>query len=229
MFRTAGWISALFLFSFVAVGWSQPERKGKVQSNRVSTAQEIRNRLAARVTVEKVEANTPLREVLELLSDRYDLPVILDNSAFKADRGVDSADELYVGLPRMAGMKLSTVFRLLVSQVNGAYLVRGDHIEITTAQRAAPLAWQKGREFAPTVDADFQNQPLNAALQELADQSGVSIVLDVRSAELAKTPVTATLNGVPVATAVDLLADMVGLKMVVKDRVLYVTSAPMGA
>jgi hypothetical protein len=179
--------------------------------------------------VDKFEANTPLKDAIEMLGERYDLAIILNNSAFKNDQGVESAEELFVALPRLVGLKLSTVLRLLVSQINGAYLVRGDHIEITTSQRSSPLAWQKGRQFVPTIDADFQNQSLSDALHELSDQCGISIVLDIRVADMAKTPVTATLDGVPVDTAVELLADMAGLKMVVKDRVLYVTNAQIGA
>src|SRR5439155_26824057 len=61
----------------------------------------------------------------------------------------------------------------------------------------------------------------------LADSTGINVILDARVAEKAgKTPVTATLNGIPLDTAVRLLADMADLKAVAIDNALYVTTKP---
>jgi hypothetical protein len=49
-------------------------------------------------------------------------------------------------------------------------------------------------------------------------------VIDARAREKATTRVTATLNNVPVDTAVLILADMADLRMIVLDNVLYVTT-----
>ena len=63
------------------------------------------------------------------------------------------------------------------------------------------------------------------SIARLADASGISVVLDARVVEKAgKTPVTATLNNIPLDTAVRLLADMADLKAVAIDNVLYVTA-----
>jgi hypothetical protein len=73
------------------------------------------------------------------------------------------------------------------------------------------------------VCAEFDKRPLDEALKELADATDSTLVLDGRAAEQAKV-VTATLINVPLDTAVDLLANMTGLKVVSRDRMLYVTT-----
>jgi type II secretory pathway component HofQ len=74
------------------------------------------------------------------------------------------------------------------------------------------------------VRVEFDGVPLEEAARDLADLTGVSVVIDKRVGRKAQEDVTATLDDVPVDTAVRLLADMAGLRMVVVDNVLYVTS-----
>ena len=50
------------------------------------------------------------------------------------------------------------------------------------------------------------------------------MVLDARSAKEAAAPLTADFSNVPLDTAVAMLADLAGLKMVPLENVLYVTS-----
>ncbi len=74
------------------------------------------------------------------------------------------------------------------------------------------------------VDASFHEAPLNVALQKLSDLTGVSVVLDARTAEKTQVAVTAELNNVPLLDAVRVLSDMAGLRPVALDNVLYVTT-----
>ena len=76
----------------------------------------------------------------------------------------------------------------------------------------------------PLVHAVFDRQTLAEALQVIADWTGYSVVLDERVGDKAGSPVTATFPNAAPDTAVHLLADMSGLKLVVVDKVLYVTS-----
>jgi type II secretory pathway component GspD/PulD (secretin) len=87
------------------------------------------------------------------------------------------------------------------------------------------------REAAPAallqqkVTATFDRIPLADALQELAELSGVSVLVDERAAKMAQSPVKATLNNdVSLETAMRLLADMADLKAVRVGGALYVTS-----
>jgi hypothetical protein len=96
--------------------------------------------------------------------------------------------------------------------------LRRSHVEITLAANASEV-------LNYTVRMEL-NGTLRKVLTELAEESGVSIVLDRRLQEQAKTPLKATFNnieGVSVGTILDLLTDMTGLEYVVADRVAYVT------
>ncbi|HEX5271996.1 MAG TPA: hypothetical protein VFW33_15975, partial [Gemmataceae bacterium] len=59
---------------------------------------------------------------------------------------------------------------------------------------------------------------------DLGEQAGVSVVVDARAADKAKTPVTASFLNLPLDTAVRVLADMAGLKSYLNDNVLYVSA-----
>lgn len=80
------------------------------------------------------------------------------------------------------------------------------------------------RPMLPLCHADFDKQPLSEALRDLAEATGITIVLDGRVTDKAKVTVTTTLNNVPLDTAVRLLADMGDLAVVQTDNTLYVTS-----
>src|SRR5262249_50749316 len=64
-----------------------------------------------------------------------------DSKAFEAI-GVQKVEEQPVQLPKMVGVSMATVLRLLLAQVKGdvytgTYLVRRDYIEVTTTYNAA--------------------------------------------------------------------------------------------
>ena len=229
MSRFAAATIALVSLSVCSIGWGDPAQQKKEPTPRAKRAQEIRNRLAAPITLERgIEANTPFKDAMESLSDQTGVQIIINETAFKQDPPqIDSVSDQTVRLPKIVGVKFSTVLRLLADQVNGAYRVCGDHIEITTRARIWPhlgLPWDALRVYAPIVDAEFRNHELSAALQELADETGTNIILDARSPEKGKSPITATFNGVPIDTAVELIANMAGLKSTVRDGAFYVTS-----
>src|SRR5438128_10775704 len=53
------------------------------KSTEVTAAKALRERLSKPVTLEKgIEANTPLREALQFISDRYDVTILVDTQAF---------------------------------------------------------------------------------------------------------------------------------------------------
>jgi hypothetical protein len=195
------------------------------KSNEAAAAKILRERLSRPVNLEKgIEANTSLREALEFIGDRYDTTIFVDAQAFKAEN-LDPIEEMHVHLPRMIGIRLSTILGLLLAQVGADYRVRSDHVEITTWKRTRPEFWTAAeRSLAPTVAVEFEKCSLSEALRELADSSGINIVLDGRAGDRAKASVTATLNNVPIDTAVLILADMADLRAIALDNVLYVTS-----
>ena len=88
------------------------------------TAKQLVARLSQRFSLEKgIDANTPLKDALEFLSDRFELTIRIDSEAFMAE-GVREIHTQPVRLPRFAGVPLERVLDLLASQVNGACAVR---------------------------------------------------------------------------------------------------------
>jgi len=106
------------------------------------------------------------------------------------------------------------------------YVIRPDGVEITT-RRAYLNEFFPGRKAtnpSPLVYAVFDKVPLPDALAELGRTTGNNVVLAGRLVEASETKITADLTGVPLDTAVVLLADMADLKLVRLGTVYYVTS-----
>jgi hypothetical protein len=180
-----------------------------------------------------IDANTPLKHALEFLSDRYEITILVDEAGFPSVDVVEGGKstkltivEEHVRLPKMTGVSLDTVLRLLLSQLHATYLVRRDCLEVVPMDKSWAEGWTAdARHLASVVSADFQNERLPKALQSLADQTGINVLVDAKIGDKAnQVLVTAALSNVPVDTAVRLLADMGDFKAVTIDNVLYVTS-----
>jgi hypothetical protein len=179
---------------------------------------ELIEKMSKVVDIERaIEA--PLKDVLEFLSDRFDLTLIINTQAFRAlDTPIDNVEEIRVKLPKMPGVALQSVFRLLLSQFNAACVVKRDFVEITTNKAVQDIPKE-------TVSVFAKQRPLAEVFDELAEQTGASIVVDTRAEEKAQTFVRANLQGVSLQTAVRTLANMADLKVVVMDNLLLVTNA----
>src|SRR5262249_9145959 len=206
----------------------------KVEATRAENqAGELRRRLAMPMTVE-FEPNTPLKEALKWVSDKAGVTILVDTEAFKTDLNVTEIENQPVTLAKM-NLRLGTVLEKLAAQVQGSFLVRPDHIAITTMDRARVAVWGtleadenvsgRPRPLLPLVHVALGKRPLDAALQTLADATGFSVILDRRRAgDQARAVVSATLNNVPLDTAVRLLANQAGLQAVLLENALYVTT-----
>jgi hypothetical protein len=226
----------------IRIGTFPPPVKAELPQRPLAKAETPLRRLlttlARPITLDKgIEANTPLNEALAMFQDRYELPILVDEEAFKNDLNQQDVTNQPVKLPRLTGVRLGTVLDKLLAQVQGAYLVKADHVEVTTAQRARAAVWGQiemeeedpaagsQRLRMPVVHADLANLPLQAALSELADSTGMSVMVDHhRVGDKAQALVSGPLTNVPLDTAVRLLADQVELAVVVLDNVLYVTT-----
>ena len=200
-----------------------PEAKPvrKKLAKKPSKSAELVKKLRQPITLEMgFEPNTPLKDALEFFSGRYDLMIVVDTAAFKAEQ-ID-VEEAKVILPRLKEVPFTRVLSLLLNQlpVKSTYLVRNGILEITTAGRAAPECLLRQK-----VIATFDNQPLQDALEVLADAAAVTVIVDARVGDKAQKPVTATFrNDVDIETAVRLLADMVDSKAIRIGGSLYVTT-----
>jgi hypothetical protein len=179
-----------------------------------------------RATLDKIVStpefgpSTTLQSALEYFTDRYDLTFIISASAFKADLSIMEPQWQPVKLEAMRKVPLRTVLELLLAQGSGAFFVDRDG-SIAVVPADTVMTYQ----LRQRVRATFDKKPLNDALKELAADTGVTVLLDKRRAgDKAKSEVSAELKNVTLEVAVTLLADLVELKVVQMDRVLYVTT-----
>ncbi len=178
------------------------------------------------------DPRTTLMEALEKLTKLHDITFDINDKAFRFESIMEVGRAEIVAadpIPPMKNVRLSTVLSKILSRVpvpSGAtYLLRSDHIEITTGTFTQAEVWgnYNGPKL-PLVHVTLEKCPLEDAVKELAEQSGFNVVLDNRATERAKTTVSARLLNMPLDTALRLLADMTDLRTVHLDNVLYITT-----
>jgi hypothetical protein len=188
-----------------------------------------------------------LIEVLDKMAKDYQLTFDVNERAFKYEMLPDVLRVAVVETIPIRPMRarLGEVLQCILSRVmvpSGAvWLLRRDHIEITTGQFAIAEIRDKGRFVdregegglyipRPLVHSDLRKKPLSQALETIADRAGWNIVLDEAVAkEKAGVPVSARLRNVPVDTAVLLLASQAGLGMAEVDNAFFVTTQEKAA
>ncbi len=179
------------------------------------------------------DPKTTLAEALDQLAKLFNVAFDVNEKAFKYENVMDVLKTEIASpnpIPPMKKVRLDTLLRKVLSRIpvaSGAtYLLRPDHVEITTGEFQRREVWGTADDgpFLPIVHAVLDRRPLDEALKELADQSGYNVVLDTATAEKGKTPMTVKMYNVPLDTAVRLLASMAGLRLVQLDNVLFITT-----
>jgi len=178
---------------------------------------------------QELQSDLKLDQVLARLSALCkargkELVFVVDREAF-VEENPDAPDmlETQVKFPPYPGRKrLGDALRFALSRVptnNATFLVRRGAVEITTAERAtlALLLSQK-------VTVRMQRVPLGEALHTLAEETGVSMVVDVRVAEKMRAIVTLNLANEQAWNAMYALLNMGGVRAVAVGNFLYVTS-----
>jgi hypothetical protein len=174
------------------------------------------------VILEKGLDRMTFGEAKAYFEDRFDVTILVNEKAFPKN---SKSLQAQVKLEKMSGVTLRTALQLMLDQFGGAYVVRPEFIEITTPEFARPESWVTGdRTYVPRVHADFDDVPLDQALRGLGIDTGIAVILDRREFENSGKPhVTALFDGVCLDSAVEVLANMCGLKAIAVDRTLYVT------
>jgi RNA polymerase sigma factor (sigma-70 family) len=175
------------------------------------------------------DGDTKISDALDYLTRAYGFTYAVNYKAFQAG-GVDIRNcVLGHPLPAMPVTTLASVLRAVLAPIpatSGAlYVLRPDHVEITTAAALrSELGLQGQRPLLPLVWDVFENTPLNQAFGRVAEFSGYNVAIDPRVADKVKMSVDTRLNNVPADTAVRLLANMAGLGVARLDNVFYVTT-----
>jgi RNA polymerase sigma factor (sigma-70 family) len=211
---------------------AEPEPAKAKNANR---AKELIDRLAKPIDFNGFDdPKMTLQDAMEHLADKFELTFDFDEVAFREagyqDKSVLQDPVATTPLPRMRGVKLETVLRKVLARIvtpvdkEATFIVRRDHIEITTRDKARSEAFRDFSRDVPLVNVICEKRPLSEALDELAASSGVNLVIDPRVDDKSKTAISATLLSVPADTAIRVLADMADLQPAFLDNVIYVTS-----
>jgi hypothetical protein len=224
------------------LSWPAPAQKADTGAPPAAkTEPSVADRLAQRIDFSGIDdPSTSLSDALKLLTKESGLAFDVDEAAFRKDSVADVlATPLKQPIPKMKNVAVERVLHKLLDRVTSdsgaAFLVRREAVEITTRAARDAEVWPRDPNNAdgegmsrqphlPLVSATFNQKPLGEALKELARQSGMNVLVDVRAAEKAKTPVTARFQNAPLDTAVGVLADMADLKPFPLDNALYVTN-----
>jgi hypothetical protein len=177
-----------------------------------------------------------LDDALKQLKLRYGMKYEINYQAFNHEKVAEPDTEVIAAVRQIRSMQatLGEVLKAILARVpvrSGAtFLVRGDTIEITTLAAVQAEIWGPDFDgpFLPLVNLRAKKLPLNEALDQLAEQGRVSIVY-LGEADKETRPVTVRLTQVPVDTAVRALVAQMGLTVVHRDNVLFVTTPAQAA
>lgn len=217
---------SLAVAALVVIGVSGNERPSRAADNAATRqVRALMRLLEESVFVKDFTNPMTFREATELLMEQFtakgkDLPILVEVEAFtRSDAGnVYDAPVQFQPWPKiLSGWEL---LEKMLAQVSpeAALTIRRGAIVITTREQVSFDQLRKRK-----VRAAFYALPLQAALEELADQTGVDITLDKRC-DKAASKITAIFRNSTLEDAVRLLADQADLKAVALPSGFYVTS-----
>jgi hypothetical protein len=211
---------------------AQPPRPRPGQGNQIpaEAPPPVTTMLEMTIDMKDFQIEMSLKEFLGLVYEKLnatgmELPIVVDRAAFTAqDPNAPDVYETRIKfqqLPRK--MTISDALRIALKEVHGGhatFVVKRDGIEVTTA-KAASLE----NTLQKRIAAGYKNRRLSEVLQDLADLTGATILIDKRAAADANRPITVTFRGdASLAGALRVLTEMVDLKIVVLEGILYVTT-----
>jgi hypothetical protein len=239
----ARWNAILVLVALVGLLSQESARADESPTAELAKrSREVRKKLAAPIDFLGIDdPDTKLSEALDLLNKITGLTFEINEQAFR-DEMIDDVTVKPLGreIRKATGVSAGTVLRRILARIptstGTTFVVRGGAVEVTTRRYASPSQWRRVEEdsaqddglaskvIVPQTSIDFDKRPLRDALQEIADATGVNIVVDPRTQERGKATVTATLQNADVDTVLKLLADTADLQVVLVNDVFYVTT-----
>ena len=200
------------------------------QTTREQDTKTLISLLAQRVETQNFTHSMPLKDGIGLLYEKFaarkkELPIFINVGAYKTGEQAVSPYDVPVSLPYNVPRELPLQIMLeqYLAQMPepSTFLIRQGYFEILPK----PLARIHELLQRPIV-ASFEDQPLREALQHLSYLSGASINLWGPSlSEKARTTVSGTFrNNASLQDAIVILANQAGLKMVVLQNSVYVTT-----
>jgi hypothetical protein len=184
-------------------------------------------------TLKDLQDPTGSKGPFEHISDKFaakgsELRFYINQEAFKTGSKARQLlnNELPFRIPT-SPQRLPTgaLLRILLEQLDdeeATFLIRNGVVEIVPAKQATPDFLMQRK-----LTAGFDGTPLEDVLQALSWQTGVTLVLDTRAGDLAKTPITAAFrNDVTLEAALRMVTEMANLKLVMLPGGVFVTTPP---
>ena len=218
---------------------AQPAAEGKNKSQPAKTApaltsREVISRLQLEVDTQPFREPIKLGEFLRRIDETLEkndraVTINLDKEAF-AREAPDAGDPFDADVAYTSTRKRAAVMDILsqvVRQIGkgSSFVVRAGRVDIVPL-----VCTSKEFTFNQTFRADFKEQRLDLALEELSDLTGVTLVRDARAKLKAQTLVSARFNDdVALQDAVRMLTDMAELKIVYLVTGMYITTPDRAA
>jgi hypothetical protein len=217
-------------------------------------AQRLSDSLARRVSLDK-PFEGKFKDAIELLADKYELPIVLD-PAIREVVGIgaecDGLEDKPVKLPKMLNVRVETLLRLTCEQADAMFLVYPDYLRVVPTlfglyEAAVTTAGSDPNDSEPAlltteqllktrpltrraiVNVSFKDAPIAEILDEIAGRSGANVALAPLVAEKANTKLTVHLANAPVDVAVRTICEMADLGMIEDANVLVVTTRERAA
>ncbi len=211
---------------------------------------DIAEKLMERIDLDKYD-RVFLRTALEVLSEKIGFSIILDYTALQAvqDDDVDGRkvlEERPITMPSMKRVRLETILRLILDQVNAEFILMPDHISVTSAtvkdyvsgparilrelnqsydQPTDQLDRSFTARYTANVTMKFRDVPVGEALNAVATRTGRSFTLASDSTDKSRTVISVSLNNLPYESAISTLAEAAGLRAFRNGNAIVVLSA----
>ena len=176
---------------------------------------------------------TPLFEMLQYISRRYQLAFVIDEVSFKQFGQPNIKEEkANIASTQLRGLTIRQFLTVTLESMNATYLVKGNTIEIVPLQRAAKvtktgLSTEQGdrvRLNEPLVSAIFKEKPLNEAVAKIAEMYDLTVVVSPQAGDAKTGFVTARILNAPADKALELLALQCDLRVVRRGAAFLITS-----
>lgn len=213
--------------------------------------------LAKRIKIDPI-SDVKFGDVVVMLSDRFDLPLVVDPRVGRdldgAMAACDGADEKPIKLPRLVNVRLSTVLKMVCDQVGATYLVQPEYIKIVPAvvglyesgilglgdppipgmEDTQLLTRQEILKSLPLikralVSASYKKVPLRDVLDDIAESTGATLTLSREAGPQEDVAITIRFANTPVDAAVRTLCEITDLGVIQDANVLIVTTKERAA
>lgn len=171
-----------------------------------------------------------VEDLVGVLAEKHGLAVIVKAEEFK-QAGVDSIFEKHVRLPAAKGLSVRTVLNTVLTQINGTFLVRKDHVEflpVVLAGKLVGVPVDDGEGVArltqTLVSTVVKEKPLNEVLADIAEEFDLNVVVSPQAGDSRMAFVTLRLLNVPADKALDTAAAAADLRVVRKGNVFLLTN-----